>query len=179
MLFRSYRLISDDKIVVSWRAIWACEKVSEKHPGWFVPLLDDIIQRLLVCQHDGSKRLLLSILYNVPASSPVSVDLLNYCLDHMLAPQESIGVQALSIRMAYQLCKSEPELLKELQLILENADTEYYSTGVKTTIRNKMCIRDSFTTYHSITLPPYYISNTYSRLLHTIPAYRWFVSVRH
>ena len=51
-------------------------------------------------------------------------------------PQESIGVQALSIRMAYQLCKSEPELLKELQLILENADTEYYSTGVKTTIRN-------------------------------------------
>ncbi|MBS5494865.1 hypothetical protein L0N23_23185 [Bacteroides intestinalis] len=131
-----YQLISDDKIVVSWRAIWACEKVSEKHPDWFVPLLDDIIQRLLVCQHDGSKRLLLSILYNVPASDPVSVDLLNYCLDHMLAPQESIGVQALSIRMAYQLCKSEPELLKELQLILENADTEYYSTGVKTTIRN-------------------------------------------
>ena len=131
-----YQLISDDKIVVSWRAIWACEKVSEKHPGWFVPLLDDIIQRLLVCKHDGSKRLLLPILYNVPASDPVSVDLLNYCLDHMLAPQESIGVQALSIRMAYQLCKSEPELLKELQLILENADTEYYSTGVKTTIRN-------------------------------------------
>ena len=131
-----YRLISDDKIVVSWRAILACEKVSEKHPGWFVPLLDDIIQRLLVCKHDGSKRLLLSILYNVPASDPVSVDLLNYCLDHMLAPQESIGVQALSIRMAYQLCKSEPELLKELQLILENADTEYYSTGVKTTIQN-------------------------------------------
>ena len=122
-----YQLISDDKIVVSWRAIWACEKVSE---------LDDIIQRLLVCKHDGSKRLLLSILYNVPASDPVSVDLLNYCLDHMLAPQESIGVQALSIRMAYQLCKSEPELLKELRLILENADTEYYSTGVKTTIRN-------------------------------------------
>ena len=56
-----YQLISDDKIVVSWRAIWACEKVSEKHPGWFVPLLDDIIQRLLVCQHDGSKRVLLSI----------------------------------------------------------------------------------------------------------------------
>ena len=58
-----YQLISDDKIVVSWRAIWACEKVSEKHPGWFVPLLDDIIQRLLVCKHNGSKRLLLSILY--------------------------------------------------------------------------------------------------------------------
>ena len=61
-----YQLISDDKIVVSWRAIWACEKVSEQHPGWFVPLQDDIIRRLLTCRHDGSKRLFLSILYNVP-----------------------------------------------------------------------------------------------------------------
>ena len=51
-----YQLISDDKIVVSWRAIWACEKVSEKHPDWFVPLLDDIIQRLLSRSHVGSTR---------------------------------------------------------------------------------------------------------------------------
>ncbi|WP_291529241.1 hypothetical protein [Bacteroides sp. UBA939] len=133
-----YRLISDENIVVSWRAIWACEKVSEKHPGWFAPLQDEIIQRLLTCQHDGSKRLLLSILYNVPVSTPISVDLLNYCIDHMLAPQESIGVQALAIRMAYQLCKYEPELLQELQLILENTDTEFYSRGVNTTIRNTL-----------------------------------------
>lgn len=133
-----YRLISDENTVVSWRAIWACEKVSEKHPGWFVPLKEDIIQRLLVCRHDGSKRLLLSILYNLPASAPISVDLLNYCLDHMLAPQESIGVQALAIRMAYELCKCEPELLKELQLILQTTDAEYYSTGVQTTIRNTL-----------------------------------------
>lgn len=133
-----YQLISDEKTVVSWRAIWACEKVSEKHPGWFVPLQDDLIRRLLDCRHEGSKRLLLSILYNLPVSSPISIDLLNYCLDHMLAPQESIGVQALAIRMAYQLCKSEPELLKELQLILENADAEFYSWGVKATIRNTL-----------------------------------------
>lgn len=133
-----YRLTSDEKQTVSWRAIWACEKVSEKHPGWFVPMQEDIIRRLLICRHDGSKRLLLSILYNLPVTQPISIDLLNYCLDHMLAPQESIGVQALAIRMAYQLCKCEPELLKELQLILENADTEFYSRGVRTTIRNTL-----------------------------------------
>ena len=53
-------------------------------------------------------------------------------------PAFAIGVQALSIRMAYELCQHEPELLQELQLILENTDTEYYSTGVKTTIRNTL-----------------------------------------
>jgi hypothetical protein len=54
----------------------------------------------------------------------------------MLSLQESIGVQSLSIRMAYRLCKHEPELLSELKLILEHANTEFYSTGVKTAIRN-------------------------------------------
>lgn len=42
-----YQLISDEKQVVSWRAIWACEKLSEKHPDWFIPLQEDIIRRLL------------------------------------------------------------------------------------------------------------------------------------
>ena len=67
-----------------------------------------------------------------------TVDLLNYCLDHMLSPQESIGVQALSIRIAYLLCRKEPELLQELQLILENTELDFYSTGVRTTVRNTL-----------------------------------------
>ena len=98
-------------------------------------LLDKTLQH---CTHDGSKRLLLSILYNIPIPTPISVDLLNYCLDHMLSPQESIGVQALSIRIAYLLCRKEPELLQELQLILENTELDFYSTGVRTTVRNTL-----------------------------------------
>lgn len=131
-----YLLTSDEKQIVSWRAIWVCEKLSEVHPDWFVSMYNEIIHRLISSTHDGSKRLLMSILYNIPISSPISIELLNYCLDHMLAPQESIGVQALSIRMAYMLCKNEPELLQELRLILENSDVDFYSTGVKTTVRN-------------------------------------------
>lgn len=52
--------------------------------------------------------------------------------------RESIGVQALSIRIAYLLCRKEPELLQELQLILENTELDFYSTGVRTTIRNTL-----------------------------------------
>lgn len=132
-----YQLTTDEKQAVSWRAIWVCEKLSEKHPEWFTPsMYDEIIRRLIDCTHDGSKRLYMSVLYNLPVPTLIPVDLLNYCLDHMLAPQESIGVQALSIRMAYLLCRNESELLQELQLILENTEAEFYSKGVQTTIRN-------------------------------------------
>lgn len=133
-----YRLTADENQAVSWRAIWVCQKLSEIHPDWFIPLYDEITRRLLACKHDGSKRLLLSVLFNTPIPDPLPVALLNYCLDHMLSPQESIGVQALAIRMAYLLCKQEPELLQELRLILENTELEYYSTGVKATVRNTL-----------------------------------------
>lgn len=131
-----YELLSDENQTVSWRAAWVCEKLSERHPSWFAPLRGDIIQRLLACTHDGSKRLLLSILYNIPVYPPIPIELLNYCLDHMLSPQESIGVQAVSVRLAYQLCKDVPELRQELRIILENTETDFYSTGVKTAVRN-------------------------------------------
>ena len=133
-----YKLTFDSKRLVSWRALWVCEKLSEVHPGWFVPLREELTGRLLSCTHDGSKRLLLSILFNLPVQEPVSVPLLNFCFDRMFSPAESIGVQALCIKTAYRLCQKESELLGELRIILESVETEFFSKGVTTTIRNKL-----------------------------------------
>lgn len=131
-----YRLMEDEDHIISWHAMWTCEKISERYPDWFDTLYDDLIKKLFSCKHSGSKRLLLSILYNLAIPTPFPVELLNFCMDRMLLPQESIGVQALAIRMAYRLCLKEPELLQELDIILNNADTESYSRGVKSTIRS-------------------------------------------
>ena len=133
-----YKLTFDNKLLVSWRALWVCEKLSEVHPGWFVPLREELTGRLLNCTHDGSKRLLLSILFNLPVQEPISVPLLNFCFDRMFSPAESIGVQALCIKTAYRLCQKEPELLGELRIILESVETEFFSKGVTTTIRNTL-----------------------------------------
>lgn len=54
----------------------------------------------------------------------------------MLDLNQAIATQALCIKMAYKLCRIEPELLPELKLYLENAELEYYSIGVKTCVRN-------------------------------------------
>lgn len=133
-----YKLVSDPKRPVSWRALWVCEKLSELHPEWFVPHYDELIARLLNCAHNGSKRLYLSILFNLQVREPISVPLLNFCFDRMFSPNESIGVQALCIKTAYRLCEKEPELMDELRIILENTETEFFTKGVTTTIRNTL-----------------------------------------
>lgn len=94
-----YKLTFDNKLLVSWRALWVCEKLSEVHSGWFVPLREELTGRLLNCTHDGSKRLLLSILFNLPVQEPISVPLLNFCFDRMFSPLKV---------SEYKLCVSRP-----------------------------------------------------------------------
>ncbi len=125
-----------DNEKASWRAAWACEKLCEIAPELFMDKRSEMMQLAITQKNDSKKRLLLSMLYDLPLKDVFSTNFLNTCLDWMFSPKESIGVQALSIRMAYKLCEYEPELLPELQLYLESAETEYMSTGVKTTVKN-------------------------------------------
>ena len=130
-----YVLMDDEDEKVSFRAVWACEKLGEVHPEWFAPRYDDLVEKLLHTPFEGNRRVLLAILYNLPVRLPVSVPLLNFCFAHGFAPQESVGVQALSIRMAHKLCLHEPALLPELKALLDTADLDAYSKGVQATIR--------------------------------------------
>ncbi|MDL2213445.1 hypothetical protein LJC29_05695, partial [Bacteroides sp. OttesenSCG-928-N06] len=131
-----YQLMNDPEIKVSWRAAWACEKIAEIRPSLFVGKEEELINKLIASNHDGTKRLLLSIIYDLPVPEPLPVNLLDYCFSHMYAPDESVGVQSLCIKMAYMLCRKEPDLLHELKLYMENTELEYYSTAIKTCTRN-------------------------------------------
>ncbi len=131
-----YSLVTNKETKLSWRAAWACEKLSELTPEWFIPKYDEIVSLTLSMKHSGTKRLLLSILYNLPLPAEFPVELYNFCLEKMLSPDEAIAIQALCIKLAYKIALKEPELLSEIRLYLENAETEYFSTGVKNCIRN-------------------------------------------
>lgn len=131
-----FALTNDCDIKVAWRATWACEKLCEIYPEWFIPLYGQLIQNVLNCTHDGIKRLWLSVLYQLPVTGEFPVALYDYCINHMLSPGESIAVQALCIKLAYKLCMLERELLCELKVYLENAEPEFYSTGVRCTLKN-------------------------------------------
>ena len=133
-----YALIFDENPKTAWRSAWVCEKISYLFPEWFIDKRSELMRQIMQSANHGSKRSLLNILLYLPIEEPISVEFLNFCLDRMLSPQEPIAIQAQCIKMAYELCKKEPELLPELKYILENAEPEYYSKGVQNVIRNTL-----------------------------------------
>lgn len=133
-----YLLIHDENEKISWRAIWACEKLCRTVPEFFMDKRKELMELSIQTNHDGKKRILLSMLNELPLDDIFSVEFLNACMEWMFSPKESIGVQALSIRLSYKLCEYEPDLMPELRLYLENAETEYMSTGVRTSVRNTL-----------------------------------------
>lgn len=133
-----YALAFDENPKTAWRAAWVCEKISCRFPEWFMEKRAELMQQIMRSKNPGSKRSLLNILLILPVEEPISVEFLNFCLDRMLSPQEPVAIQALCMKMGYELCKKEPELLPEYKYILENAEPEFYSGGVQTVIRNML-----------------------------------------
>lgn len=131
-------LFLKDEHNVSWRAAWACDRLCRQHPEWLTPKREELMQYAMTTQHSGTKRLLLSIVYQLPVSQPLSVPFFDFCLETMLSPDEAVAVQSLCIKLCYKMCLTEPELLPELRLYLENAMQEAYSPGVRNCIKNTL-----------------------------------------
>lgn len=131
-----YSLTKDEDGKTAWRALWACELLCKKHPSWFMNKREEFMQRAMQCKADGQKRILLNMLHHMPISEPIHVPFLDFCLNAMLSPSESIAVQAICIKLAYTICLKEPDLMGELQAYLENMEPEYYTVAVQSTRNN-------------------------------------------
>lgn len=131
-----YSLIDSDEDMLSWHALWVCEVLAKKDKSILINKAKDLEKKLLVCQHFGKQRLLLNILLKLQLLNPISVPLLNYCFYAMLDPSKPVAVQSVAMKMAFKICKLEPELLPELQCILQNAVYEYFQPSTKTTAKN-------------------------------------------
>lgn len=116
---------------LAWHAWWVCDHLAKGDHMLFCEHYGAIIRQLLESHHNGKQRLMLNVLMNTQSSDPISIPLLNFCLDNMLSPQKATAVQASCIKMAYKLCQKEPELLPELKVILENADPDFFTPATK------------------------------------------------
>ena len=134
-----YKLIFDAEIKVAWRAAWACQKISEKHPGWFSEKhFNDLASLSISTSHGGLQRGCLSVLNNISLPNEIPVDFINSCFEWMVSAKSPIAVQALSMKMLYRICKVEPDFRPELIAYLENINFEDYSPGFKSTRKNAL-----------------------------------------
>jgi len=133
-----YTLITDTDEKTAWRAAWACKKLAEKNPEWFLDKRTSMMEIALHTKHSGIKRELLSTLLNQPLDDVMSIAFFNGCMEWMFSPGESVAVQAFSIHLAYKLCEYEPELMPELQVYLENTTTGYFSAGIQSAVKNTL-----------------------------------------
>lgn len=114
-----YELLFCQDDHVAYQAAWAMTHFPAKENEWLYDKQDQMIDEVLVCSHTGKRRLLLVLLYKQPLANPPRIDFLNFCLERMISCAEPSGIQSLCMKIAYELCRPIPELLKELQSMLE------------------------------------------------------------
>lgn len=96
----------------------------------------ELVGMLLRCNHDGKRRLLLTLLDSMP-TEPEDVDgeYLDYCLAgiNSTAPY---AIRALCLKQAYEQCRHYPELLNELTEAIRLMETGELSPGLRSARKN-------------------------------------------
>jgi len=122
-----------DQPVAARNAAWVLTQASDEQLLALLPLRNRLIDLVMSTPNVPLRRLSLNLLLRLPLSE-LRTDFLNFCLDHMQDPKETVGVQALCMKMACRQCAQYPELKKELLSILQLMEPEFYQPGL-------LCVR--------------------------------------
>ncbi len=129
----------DENPRVARNAVWVLTHSTQEEIGWLQQRREELATLLLQTSDTSLRRMVLNLLERMTYSQEdVRVDLLDFCLEHMLSPEEPSGVQCLCMKLADKLCAHYPELIEEFRCTLENMELEYYSPGLRTVRRNLM-----------------------------------------
>ncbi len=131
-----YDLVFDENDSVAINALWIMTHFSLHENKWLYPKQDEMIDRLLSVINPSQKRLLLSLLYRQPLADPPRVDFLDFCLEEMLSRKAAPGITTLCMKLAYEMCRTIPELLQEFGLALDVLEPSMLPPSIKNTKMN-------------------------------------------
>ena len=125
---------------LAWHAVWVMEVLCKKERSMLLPYRREIVEKILANRgEEGELRLWLNIsLMLLPEMEEIDVDLLNFTLDNICNMRLPVAVRAVCIKIAYQLCRREPDLLKELQAVLSMLDLKEEQAAIKCVVRKVM-----------------------------------------
>lgn len=131
-----YKLVFDPDKRLSNNAAWVFCNFDLRSNEWLYTKHDELIDEAMRTGDGAKRRLMLVLLLRQPFDKDnLRTDFLDFCLDCISSGKESTSVRTLSIKLAYEQCKSYPDLLRELKSTLELLEPDLLSTGVRTVRR--------------------------------------------
>lgn len=131
-----YKLIFDKDDTVVSNALWIMTHFSLYENEWLYQKQNEMIDKVLVTTHPSHLRLLLSLLYRQPLANPPRIDFLDYCLNEMIVKKEAPGTTTLCMKLAYEMCRTIPELLQEYCTALDMTDPKMLPPSLYTARKN-------------------------------------------
>lgn len=120
----------------SVNALWVMTHLQDRDQEWILSLRDNMIDRLLVENDTGKKRMLLQLLRDqVYAADDIRTDLLDWCMSKINSECESCAVRCFSIYTAFKMCRHYPELLAELDERLDMLSMQSLGPGLKSALQ--------------------------------------------
>lgn len=128
---------SDDERVAR-NAFWSLTKATDKELFQLQPILNDLIDLALTTPSSSVRRLSLNIIERLEMKEDdLRTDFLDFCLEHMADADELPGIQSISMKLAFRMCKFYPELLAEFKTTLESMEPDFFKPAVNC-VRNRI-----------------------------------------
>ena len=123
---------------VARNALWALTKASNQELEALQSMLHEFIELAMSAENSSVRRLSLNLVERLKMDEDdLRTDFLDFCFERMIDVEEYPGIQSISMKLAFRMCKFYPELTDELKRILEAMEIEYYKPAVKS-IRNRI-----------------------------------------
>ena len=93
---------------------------------------DECIRLAIETKSETLRRLLFTLLLKMPLPKEgVGLELFDFCLEVMILVKHPVGIRAQAIYLAYNLCKDYPELLRELEVNIQQLSYEGLKPGLR------------------------------------------------
>ena len=131
---RQYVFSEDYRVARS--ALWGLTKADKKELSQLQMLLDELVELAMHTENSSVRRLSLSVVERLEITEDdLRTDFLDFCLEHMASLDEFPGIQSVSMKLAYRMCRFYPELTDELMRILDAMEPDFYKPAIISTRR--------------------------------------------
>ena len=132
------RFMHSDDERVARNAFWSLTKATDKELSQLQTILNELIELAMTTPSSSVCRLSLNIIERLNMNEDdLRTDFLDFCLEHMADADELPGIQSISMKLAYRMCKFYPELLAEFKATLESMEPEFFKPAVNC-VRNRI-----------------------------------------